>query len=173
MAHANPVGVVAAAFLFLMEKDAGFIGALKTRCSTLPSLTVARIGGVINFMVGQGLIDYGATADQVQGFYPDCRATGQGKSVTEALDRINLQANLNAAMTCVVGIQNDLVMLGVDKIIGAASSTLKATYGAYKTANTVYDYGSKGKDVKEKLVQLRDFIRAQRGASTDIFINAM
>jgi hypothetical protein len=173
------VGVVASAFVLLRAKDSAFTGALSGRCSSLPALTVYRIGGVVNFLAEKGLIDPRAVAAGVTGEYPQNRPEGDAgregaiTSVQNALRAMNITANLNAAMSCVVGIQEAMVMLGVDKIMGAGHTTLQNTYGAYKTASTGYDYAGKTGKARDKIKQLKEFIDSQRGSSVDIFINAM
>lgn len=179
MAMHTPLGVLGAAFVLMCEKDGSFTGALSRRCPTLAPLLVYRIGAVVNFLAERGITDQRAVASDVTGIYPNNTPSAGASpdtaviSVRNALQALAIPGNLTAAMNCVVGIQDSIIMLGVDKILGAADTTLQGASGAYKMTRTAQGYANSAGAAKEKLKQLRDFIQAQRGNSPDIFIAMM
>mgnify|MGYP007060318795 CR=1 FL=1 len=170
-----PVGVVAAAFIVLyQEKGNAFTNGLARKIHGSPGLGLL-IGGVINFLAMRGMLPAQAGVGAVTGEFPNCRPSSgfstqtAADSVRFSIQQLNMAANLQAAMNCVVGIQNDLLMLGFDKIIGAADGTFQATYGAYKTARGVQDKYNVV-DPKARLEEFKDALKSNRAAPEDVFI---
>ncbi|WP_174292256.1 hypothetical protein [Sphingomonas bacterium] len=174
-----PAGVVASAFMFLYEKNSSFPGKLSHRLSSLPGLTVCRIGGLLNFMAEKNVTN-GAVCPGINGQYPANHLQGGGSNyssiiseVQNALQRVTMTANLTAAMQCVVGIQDSFLALGVDKLMGAGDATLRGASSVYRGLSTAKGYGDKGKTAADILKGLRDYIQSERGDPVHVFINVM
>lgn len=173
--QAAPVGVVASAFILLYgSHGATFTSGLSRKITAAPAIGL-KIGGILNFLAERGLISAQGGCGAVTGIYPTNRPSAgyswqtAAEAVRFSIQQLNMSANLNAAMTCVVGIQNDLLMLGFDKVIGAVEGTVKSTYSTVKSGKDAYD---KYQTVNpaERIKQLQAAISSARGAPEEIFL---
>lgn len=172
------VGVVGATFLMISREKPNFPALISRRTSMMAPLLVVRIGGMLNFLAENAIIDQRAAATGVTGIYPNCRPVGgdwEGAviSVRNQLQALMIPVALDATMKCVVGIQNDIFMLGVDKVIGAASQTVKTTFSAVGTGTKYAGYAQQGFDKGKKLTELHAAIKKYRGDPVDLLISIM
>lgn len=160
----NHVAVVATTFLILAQERQEFLRLLAARCTSLSPLLVARIGGVMNYLVLHRVIPDTGAVDAIQGTYPVVRAqngdlAGAVYSVQNALGRLSIPRDLKMAMECTVGVQTDMLMLGFDKVLGQVTGTMRNASGNAKLAQDTYSYTMRGFDAGKKIDELRGMLK--------------
>ncbi|MCC5973147.1 MAG: hypothetical protein JJT81_03755 [Rubellimicrobium sp.] len=174
----TPVGVVGATFLLLSQEKSNFHAMFLRRLPILAPLVVLRIGAVLNFLAETGVIEPRGRGSAVTGPYPHCQPLegdweASVLSVREQLQALVIPIAMDAPMKCVVGMQADLVRLGLDKVIGASSQPLRAGHAPPETGTRYAGLGQRVPDRNKKLLELRTTLRTYNGDPVDLFLSIM
>ena len=151
---ANNKHVAGMTFIILNQQHSNFLGQLQRELKASAPRVSVGVGGIMNYLLERRILDDKAAVSTITGQFPANRCTismDQAKKDTiYRLKVIAIPQNLKLIQECAVGIQESILMLGFDKVIGVAGDTLTASSKYIKLAKTTFDYTMKSSDYIQK-----------------------